>query len=438
MHFTRGDITMKTTLKHATLLAAFAITTVTLATTVHATDRLAVLHTFAGGALSGDPAFQLVADSAGNLYGTTFSGGNMHACNNQGCGAAYRLSPSGSHWTYTELYQFTGYQGGAEPTGLILDSAGNLYGELSVGGPNGNGLVFELSPTTSGPWKFTVVYAFSALGNDGALPIGGLVFDQAGNLYGATAMGGSANCLASNYCGAAFELSPNGSGGWNETVIHAFNGSNAAAGLHPTSNLAFDAAGSLYGTTTFGGNFAVCNCGVVYQLQPSASGWVFNLVYTFVGGTGGIPQSGLAVDAAGNLYGTAVEGGGYSDGVVYELSPTSGGWTYSVVYSLPGHNNGVTPYSPVIVDAAGNIYGAALGGPDQWGLTFELSPTSSGWTHTVSHIFTGGYDGGYPNGLTLDAAGNLYGVANYGATAGCLNDSGCGTVFKLSPLPATK
>jgi uncharacterized repeat protein (TIGR03803 family) len=409
------------TLKPAVLLAAL-----TLATMVHANDKLTVLHAFQGGTTgTGNPAFQLAADSAGNLYGTTFWGGNFAGCKNQGCGVVYRLSPNGSQWTYTVLYKFPGYTGGTEPYNVILDSAGNLYGELAQGGTFGNGLVFELSPTTSGPWKFTSLYEFTG-GTDGGLPNGGLVFDAAGNLYGATHYGGKGSGA-----GTVFELSPASGGGWTETVLYDFFSGQCFGTYNPNAGVVFDAAGNLYGTSA-GGN------GAVYELKAGSGGRTCVLLYAFQGIDGAVPEAGVTLDAAGNIYGTTVAGGVNSAGTVFELSPnSSGSYTFNLVFAFNG-SSGQNPYYPVLVDASGDIYGAALYGTSNWGVVFKLSHAAGGWTYGLLHTFTGAADGGYPNGLIFDSAGNLYGVANYGAKAGCINQSGCGTVFKLSPATAVE
>jgi uncharacterized repeat protein (TIGR03803 family) len=401
-----------------------AVLTLIAATAVFsfAGERLAVLHSFAGGAASGNPAFQLVEDSSGNLYGTTFWGGNMAACEKQGCGVAYRLSPNGNAWKYTELFRFVAKTQGTEPTNLILDAAGNLYGELSEGGADGSGSVFELSPTTSGPWTYTTLYAFTG-GSDGQLPNGGLVFDAAGNLYGTTHYGGNPTSE-----GVVFKLSPQAGGGWTESVI--WNFPNNSTGYYPNAGLIFDAAGNLYGTTA-GGN------GGVFKLTEGSSGWSGSSLYAFTGGSdGAIPEAGLTIDASGNLYGTTIQAGVDGKGTVFELSPNgSGGYTFDAIHAFNGHFGGVGSYYGLAIDPSGNLFGATNGGKNNDGVIFELSNSSGTWDYSVLHTFQG-TDGQQPNTLILDAAGNLYGVANYGDVAGCINASGCGDVFKLSQVAA--
>jgi len=324
------------------------------------------------------------------------------------------------------LYQFPGYKGGTEPYNLILDSAGNLYGELAQGGTYGNGLVFELSPTASGPWTFTSLYEFTG-GTDGGLPNGGLVFDAGGNLYGTTHYGGKGSGV-----GTVFELSPASGGGWTETVLYDFFSQQCFATYYPNAGVVFDAAGNLYGTTA-GGN------GAVYQLKPGSGAWTCVSLYAFQGTDGLVPEAGVTLDAAGNIYGTTSAGGAHSQGTVFELSPnSSGSYTFNPVYTFNGSSSGGNSYYPVLVDSSGNIYGSALSGPNNWGVVFELTHAGSGWTYGLLHVFTGKYDGGNPNGLIFDSAGNLYGVTNYGDNAGCINQSGCGAVFKLSPNAAAR
>ena len=421
-------------MKKKTFAASLFFTLLISSVLASASDKIAVLHAFTGGSGGGNPAFSLVADSAGNLYGTTFWGGNLHGCSNQGCGVAYRLTLQGNHWSYTELYQFPGYQFGAEPTNLVLDSAGNLYGEMTVGGPGGYGLVFELSPASSGPWTFTTLHDFTG-GADGDTPVGGLTIDSVGNLYGAAHYDG---CTVGGCSGNIFEMSPSTGGGWTKTVVHAFT--SADTGQYPIGGLVFDAAGNLYGTTGSGGS-STCDCGTVFQLVPGSGGsWAQNVLYTFDGTDGEIPQAGVALGAHGELFGTTVAGGLGNNGVVYRLSPgeEEGTWNYALLYDFTGGNDGGTPYNTVTIDGSGNLYGAALSGADGWGVVYEISHSSFGWIYHSLHTFTGGADGGYPNGLLLDASGNLYGVANYGDVSGCDNGSGCGTAFKLSPLSATQ
>ncbi len=239
--------------------------------------------------------------------------------------------------------------------------------------------------------------------NGGAYTFGALTFDSAGNLYGTTSAGGhTANCPSG--CGTLFELSPTSSGHWKRTVLHYFNG--APDGSSPASNLVFDAAGNLYGTSLLGGAANSC-CGIVFKLTPSSSGvWKETILYAFTGGNDGRRPQSVTFDAVGNLYGAAQGGGNSSDcqslglggcGLVFKLSPTSqGAWKQRVLYKFRGRGDGGAPSGQVVFDGAGNLYAitayGGLGcGSFGCGVAIELTPTSSGpWKETTLYQFTGG------------------------------------------------
>ncbi len=258
---------------------------------------------------------------------------------------------------------------------MILDGSGNLCGAAQAGGTGCQGegacgTVFELSPNGSGGWTETIIYSFPSQGSEGFLPNPGLIFDQSGNLYGTTYERGSGD-FASNYgCGTAFELSPNGSGAWMETRLYNFQGN--SDGYAPTSGLIFDQAGNLYGTASAGGGTGCGGpgCGTVFELSPSGSGgWTEVTLYSFQDGSdGGSPVAGLIFDKNGNLYGTDLEGdtacnSGIGCGTVFELSPNgSGGWTESPLYNFQGGSDGMFPFSGVIFDRTGNLYGTTVYG----------------------------------------------------------------------------
>jgi hypothetical protein len=344
--------------------------------------------------------------------------------------------------------------------GLVADKAGNLYGVTSIGG-NGNcadfgggqgcGIVFKLSPpaTSGGAWKETVLYNFQG-GSDGDELAGGLVLDQSGNLYGATALGGAGNCT--NGCGTVFELSPpvKKGGAWTKSTIYAFQGG-TADGSYPAAALVFDTKGNLYGTTEFGGG-TECGgggCGTVFELSPplqKGAEWTESVLHVFAGPTTTDaygPTCNVIFDTAGKLYGTAGFGGTFNNGAVFELTPPASqgeAWTETVVYSFIGQPDGASPSAGLVLASSGVFYGTATGaGPASFGTVFKLiPPAQSGgeWTETVLHSFTLQSDGGNPmSGVILDTAGNLYGTTavggNYSCNAG-FND-GCGVVYKLSP-----
>ncbi len=247
------------------------------------------------------PFASLVFDAQGNLYGTTASGGN-YACNAPyGCGAVFKLTPSG---TETLLYKFNGQTDGAFPIApLIFDQAGNLYGTTVGGGSGDCGVVFKLTPAGTE----TVLYRFTC-GADGGIPYG-LIFDTNGNLYGTTADGGISNSQCPRGCGVVFKLTQSGT----ETVLYSFTGGPDGSG--PGGSLVSDNSGRLYGAAYSGGDF---NCGTLFGLTPAGS---FAVLHTFTCGDGAGPNGSLILDNQGNLYGTTGYGGAYSFGTVFKLTP---------------------------------------------------------------------------------------------------------------------
>ena len=273
----------------------------------------------------------LIADASGNLYGVNAVDGSG-TCGGGGCGTIYRLSPGSSGgWEMTVLYTFTGGSDGGGPWGgLKFDADGNLYGSTYAGGNlatgcntssgPGCGVVFKLSPTESGPWNETVLYTFSGLA-DGGYPNGDLAFDSAGNLYGTTLGGGKSNpnCDFYGLCGVVFKLSPAASGPWTESVLYSFSG--GADGATPAAGVILDSTGNLYGTTEYGGANTACGsygCGVVFKMAPASGGaWKEVLLHNFDGGDGANPTEPLTFGSGSNLYGTAPAYGG----VVFEIKP---------------------------------------------------------------------------------------------------------------------
>ena len=252
---------------------------------------------------------QPIFDSAGNLYGTTYSGGSSTNCTG-GCGLVWKLTRSGNSWSQQVLYTFTGTAGdGAFPwAGVVFDVAGNLYGTTEFGGAYGYGTVYELSPNGSG-WSEKIVYSFQD-GQDGGEPYAGVILDHSGNLYGATTIGGS------GAGGTVFELSPAGSN-WNFQTLHAFTRQAGELAGGPVANLAMDSAGNLYGATGGDGAYGF---GSVFKMTLSTGNWTLNSLYDFTGGNDGrLPRSNLVIDSSGNLYGTAA-GGQLGHGVVYEIT----------------------------------------------------------------------------------------------------------------------
>lgn len=344
-----------------------------------------VLYKFQGGSDGASPAGSLMFDHAGNIYGTTVTGGDPQVCNGEGCGTVYKLSPnSNGSWTETVLYHFLGSTDVAQPAlGVVMDSAGNLYGAAQGGCiEECNGTIFKLAPNSNGTWTESILYTFQG-GLDGGFPTA-IVFDAAGNIFGTTSTGGVATSPCS--CGTVFELSPPQSGTtWTKTVLYAFN--DGLDGGTPSSGVTFDSAGNLYGETFDGGSFACpqSGCGTVYRLTPESGGWKFGVVYTFNGingSRGAQPSGGLTMDSAGNLYGTTDGGGnltcnnGNGCGTVFKLSRQTGStFTYSKVFQFNG-TSGSFPNSTVILDPSGNLYGTTFSGGNtcNCGVVFALTP----------------------------------------------------------------
>jgi uncharacterized repeat protein (TIGR03803 family) len=358
------------------------------------------------------------------------------------------------------LFSFPGsgiFPGGATPqAGLVRDAQGNFYGTATAGGAFACncGVVFMVSPPSSGSgqWTETILHTFQGYPSDGGVPMNNLTFDGAGNLYGTTLLGGSAQA------GTVFKLMPPPAGQtqWSESMIYEFSGTDSD-GQFPYSNLVFDAAGNLYGTSFLGGSG---NLGLAFELVAptgDASRWNLVALHSFAGGSDGAnPISGVTFGAQGNLYGTTFSDGvsGISGGTVFQLAPSGAGYAEAVLHTFSAVDvgkspDGGLPYGNLLLDSSGDIFGTTLtGGGGQIipgeasnaGTVFMLTPPSgsgTAWRETLIHSFNG--DTGDPStadgespygGLIFDAAGNLYGTTAQGGT----NDGG--TVFELMP-PAT-
>jgi len=319
------------------------------------------------------PAYPLVADSAGNLYGATDVGGVE--------GVAYRLARSAKGWRFGVLHNFKGDYDGAQPeSNLIFDKHGNLYGTTAsggTGGSGGGGTVYELIHPGS-HWTEQILYRFSAYG-DGATPQAGVIFGRDGSLYGTTQYGG--NTLCPSGCGVVYKLAPAGKGKWMETVLHAFDGSDGESSV---AGLVADGSGNLYGTANLGGLGVGCHggCGTLFEMTPSSgSRWSFSVLHDFAIKTGGGPLGNMVFDAAGNLYGTTVIGGNLKGclkagcGVVFELSPRSHNqWKYTVLHAFNDTPDGAVP-AGLTIGANGKLYGTTRGGGElSLGTVFEVTP----------------------------------------------------------------
>jgi uncharacterized repeat protein (TIGR03803 family) len=370
----------------------------------------AVLHSFTGIPDGYQPYAGLVLDAAGNLYGTTYLGGN-----GTDSGTVFKIDPLGNE---TVLHSFNRADGEQPEAGLVRDPLGNLYGTTTAGG-FAWGLVYKLDPKG----QEILLHKFDAV-PDGIDPESGVIVDGAGNLYGTTYTGGA------NDYGSVFKVEPSGV----ETVLYSFAYPNS--GGYPRAGLVIDEVGNLYGTTAFGGPKS-CLCGVVFKLDPAGQETVLHF---FDGTDGSIPNAGLVRDAAGNLYGTTSYGGDMSCmefeqpagcGVVFKLDPAG---HETVLHAFTGSPDGAAPFSGLLMDSQGNLYGttneggstAKSCGSDGCGTIFKIDTTG---TETVVYTFTGFENGSgpYDASLIMDAAGNLYGTTSSG---GRYNR---GVVFKLTP-----
>lgn len=364
------------------------------------------------GNAGGDGQGGLTVDAQGKLYGATSAGGSNYS------GAVFKLAPGASGaYVATVLYNFTGGADGGDPVGgMLVDAAGNIYGTAQLGGGNNVGTLFMLAPDGSGGYTQSVLHSFTG-GADGSYPNPGLIADTSGTIYGTVSYGGSGN-------GTVFALTHSGSG-FTMSILYTFAGGND--GRRPFGGLVRDAAGNLYGTTSAGG---ASNAGTVFRLAPSGSGYVESVLYTFTGGAdGAYPNGSLAMDAAGNLYGSTVAGGVAGGGTVFKLAPkTGGGYAQTVLHSFAGGTDGNNPYCSVYVDAGGSLYGTTIsGGASYSGTVFRLVPGTGGsYTQNVLYSFTGGTDGGQPYaGVVADAAGNIWGLDTVGGA------SNVGAVFEI-------
>jgi len=452
-----------------------------------------VLYTFCSQPNCADgegPASSLTRDGAGNLYGTTALGGaNMN-------GTVFELSPNGAGgYNETVLYSFCSLQNcadGNDPAStLIFDGAGNLYGTACSGGANGQGVpsacgdgfdgygvVFELSPKPGGGcpsgsnsgdgWCETVLYSFTS-NPDGSSPFAGLSLDPSGNLYGTTYGGGTG-------MGAVYELSPNGSGGWSESVLYSFCAQpKCADGAHPGGQVQA-AKGNFYATTESGGASAA---GTVFGLSPephggcpsgsyTGNGWCEAILHNFAGRPtdGDYPTGTPTIDSAGNLYGTTVYGGhgrcfdgNPGCGTVWKMTPSGSAYTEEVLHSFmsgPGFFKCCfaiqapdRPLPGLLLDASGNLYGmTTYGGTPSYcqekgkkidvqgcGAIFELARRSKGTKYTTNllWIFTLG-DGAHPLSSLISEGGNFYGTTYDGGFGDfCPYRDGCGVAFEFTP-----
>jgi uncharacterized repeat protein (TIGR03803 family) len=395
-----------------------------------------VIHSFTGGDGSG-PSAGLIMDQAGNLYGTAAGGGPSAttSCGWGGCGTVFRLAKQGTGWVFSSLYAFKGKPDGKYPSAvLVFGPDDGLYGTTSWGGasncfPDGCGTVFKLAPDGHGGWAESTLYRFT--GGDGLDPgFSPVTFDTAGAIYLTTTLGGEEGR------GNVVKLSPSHDG-WTSAVLHSFTGGLDGGG--PDSGVIFDETGNLYGVTAVGGSHfcsAMNNlCGIVFELTLSGGEWTENVLYNFEGrGDGSAPVGRLVFDRAGKLYGTT-KGDGHSDtpgggGSVFMLTPSNDRWTFTALHSFSSLNIfDAGPWAGLVMDSVGNVYGTTFfDGANGCGSVFRLTRSFSCWTYTSLHDFTCGSDGGLPlGGLLLGVDGSLYGTASTGGAYGK------GVVFEITP-----
>jgi uncharacterized repeat protein (TIGR03803 family) len=369
------------------------------------------------------PNAPLLRDSAGNLFGTTAGGGPLPG----GYGTVYELVNSGGSYTQRILYDFgaTSSDGVNPNSGVIMDSAGNLFGATIGGGAAGKGTAFELV-NSGGNYTEKILYSFGATSSDGVTPFSGLIMDSAGNLYG-TASGGGASGF-----GTVFEL-VNSSGNYTEKILYSFAG--LPNDLEGPLGLVMDSAGNLYGVAVGGG---AAQDGAVFELVNASGSYTEKILYGFAGPpSDGRTPTGLLMDSVGNLYGTTQLGGASANcdnncGTVFELVNTSGNYTEKLLYSFTGGTDGSFPNATLLMDATGKLYSTTMrGGPSGNGTIFELTNISGSYAEYVLHAFAGSpTDGVSPGTPIMDSAGNLYGTTAYGGL------SGYGIVFEFTKASA--
>jgi uncharacterized repeat protein (TIGR03803 family) len=372
-----------------------------------------VLYNFTGGSDGGYPndLGLLVRDSLGNLYGTTEYGGTC------GYGTVFQLSSAG---TEKVLYSFCNGADGAYPlAGVTMDPSGKIYGTNEIGGAGSCGIVFELSGST-----LTTLHAFTC-GSDGGYPYASVIRDKKGDLYGTAQSGGT------NGYGVAYEIS---SGSYS--VIYNFcSVSGCTDGKNPTSGLVEDKKGNLYSVTPQGGT---SNFGIVFELSKSGSTWAEAVLHNFAGGSsdGAYPYfAGLTLGTQkigkkkkSVIFGVTQQGGPGSVGTAFELTKSMTAYSLTLLHSFTGSGDGAYPEG-TLTYLGNKLFGTTNGGSSSdYGTVFELTRKKKTWTHTVLYTFTGHSDGGYPySGVVGDSSGNLYGVTQVGGT------SGAGVAYKVKP-----
>ncbi len=386
-----------------------------------ATATEAVIYGMKGGNYGSNPATGLVMDSAGAVYGT--AGGGRY-----GGGVVFKLTPPASGqtaWTYAVLHSFGNTGDGSEPRQIAIDSTGTIYGTTRGGGPNWAGTVYQLTPPPSGSsiWGYAIIHDFPDGTANGYNPYAGVLIDTDGSLYGTTADGGTTGY------GTVFKLTPPAAGSttWTQTLLKSFAG--GSDGANPHAGLVKDAAGYLYGSTSTGGSY---DGGVLFRLRKStlSSSWIYSKLRSFRSTDGGAPADWpLTLAPTGVIYSTL------GSNVVYSLTPPVSpaiSWTFKKIYTFSGAI-GYYPGGPLSLDPSGTLYGAnEYGGSYGYGTFYKLSPPDAchaSWTRTVIYNFAGSSDGAYPMGpFVKDTTGAFIGAAYQGGGA---NDYGA--IYRLTP-----
>jgi uncharacterized repeat protein (TIGR03803 family) len=379
-----------------------------------------ILHSFTGSPGDGSgPQGLVVVDQAGNVYGSRPFGANHGGICAAlgGCGMVFREVNRNGAFVYNPLYLFHGSDGAQPFAGVAIGPNGVVYGTTLFGGGmgcggNGCGVIFKLTP----PLTFCrMVFCswdetviYSPRGSsDPSGFFSTVLVDNAGNLYGVSFSGGSFEN------GTVYKLSPSGGGNYTETTLYSFTGGDD--GGEPMGDIAMDAAGNIYGTAAYGG---ADGFGTVFKLVRSAGGYTFQLLYTFTGGPdGAIPQGNVVLDSAGNLYGASGDGGG-----IFQITPSG---TYTLI-----DTQAQSLQAPISIDATGNLYGTTYGGGQRGdGSMFKDTYTGGSWTHNVIFSFDGA-NGGLPlSDVGFDASRNMYVTS----TAGGQGGQGQGTLVQVTP-----
>jgi uncharacterized repeat protein (TIGR03803 family) len=337
------------------------------------------IYRFQGGSDGAGPFASIIVDTSGALYGTTYAGGGL--CGGSGCGIAFKLTPGPSGYSETVMHRFGAAGDGGTPlSALLAGRSREFYGTTISGGAFGYGVVYRLRPTATG-YSEDVLYSFRR-GSDGASPVGALILDASGTLYGTTVAGGSAGCSGEG-CGTVFKLTPAG-GGYVESVLYRF-GIARNDGSQPESSLLADGSGNLFGTTVSGGYCYMDphGCGTVFELTKRGSRYSEDILHRFRGRSDGrYPFGNLIANASGTLFGATAKGGGgrsgcdsFDCGTVYELRPSGRRYVERTDFAFRRLGEGDNPVGGLVLGPSGALFGTTWqGGAFNSGVVYEVSP----------------------------------------------------------------